>query len=135
MQNFTGVIIEESLEDKSVLDKVKIVSTKVEQVIERHRTPWVKQWTLHTVEVPAEKARELAEEISQALESEHPWYADYKTNTEHYIIFRNKVFLIDRTKKGAYKPATEYGVSIGIPDYQVDFDDPNQIIGELDKET
>ncbi len=51
MQNFTGVIIEESLTDKSVLDEVKIIKTKVEPVTEKHQTPQVKQWTLHTVEI------------------------------------------------------------------------------------
>lgn len=133
MQNFTGVIIEESLGDKSVLGKVKIISTKVEQVIERHRTPWVKQWTLHTVEISAEQAAKMAEEISRALDSKHSWYADYKNEHEHYVIYRNRVFHIDRGKRGAYDEATKYGISVGIPDYQVDFWDAKQKIGELDK--
>ena len=51
MTNFTGVIIEESLENKDVLQKLKIIKTKVEEVTEEHKTPWVKQWTLHTVEI------------------------------------------------------------------------------------
>ncbi|MBI2641859.1 hypothetical protein HYW87_04720 [Candidatus Roizmanbacteria bacterium] len=32
MKNFNGVIIEESLENKDVLQKVKIIKTKVEEV-------------------------------------------------------------------------------------------------------
>ncbi len=43
MEPFRGTIIEESLEDKSVLSKVKITSTRVEQVVEKHKTPWIKQ--------------------------------------------------------------------------------------------
>ncbi len=123
MNVFTGVIIEESLEDKSVLDKVKIISTKVEQVVEKHKTSWVKEWTLHTVKVPAEQAGKLAEEISQALDSKHSWYANYKNDHAHYVIYKNKVFHIDRDKPGAYDEATKYGISVGIPDYQVDFAD------------
>lgn len=120
--SYKGVIIEESLTDKSVLDDVKIVSTKVEPVTEEHKTPWVKQWTLHDVEVPAEKAAEVAEKISKALDREHNWYADYKTDTEHYVIYRDKVFHItDRADKKQYDEATKYGISIGIPYYQVDF--------------
>lgn len=120
--NFGGVIIEESLIDTSVLKDVKIVSTKVEPVTEHHKTPWVKQWTLHEVEVPEEKAEGVAEKISKALDKEHDWYADFKTDKEHYVIYTGKVFHItDRTDKKQYDEATEYGISIGIPDYQVDF--------------
>lgn len=119
---FSGVIIEESLIDNSVLHDVKITSTKVEPVTEHHKTPWVKQWTLHTVEIPEDKAAEVAEKISMALDKEHDWYADFKTDTEHYVIYTGRVFHItDRTDKKQYDEATEYGISIGIPDYQVDF--------------
>jgi len=55
------------------------------------------------------------------LDSKHNWYADFKNETTHYIIFRNRVFKIDRTKKEQYDEATRYGISLGIPDYQVDF--------------
>lgn len=120
--DFEGVIIEESLTDASVLHDVEILSTKIEPVTEKHRTPWVKQWTLHTVEIPVAKATEIAEKLSKALDKEHNWYADYKTDTEHYIIYTDKVFHItDRSDKKQYDEATKYGISIGIPDYQVDF--------------
>ncbi len=123
MGNFIGVIIEESLEDKSVLDKVKITSTKVEPVIERHKTPWLKQWTLHTVEINSGEAEAIAQELSKALENKHSWYVDFKNEKIHYIIYKNKVFHIDRSKIQEYQEATKYGISIGIPDYQVDFED------------
>ena len=120
--SFKGVIIEESLTDKSVLNDVNIISTKVEPVTEHHKTPWVKQWTLHTVEIQDDKAAEVADKISKALDKDHDWYADFKTETEHYVIYTGKVFHItDRSDKKQYDEATEYGISIGIPDYQVDF--------------
>ena len=120
--NFSGVIIEESLTDKSVLDDVKIMKTEIEPVTDEHKTPWVKQWTLHDVEISADKAAEVAEKISKALDHGHNWYADFKTDKEHYVIYTDKVFHItDRADKAQYDEATAYGVSIGIPDYQVDF--------------
>lgn len=121
MEDFKGVIIEESLEDAFVLGKVKTVSTKVEPVTPEHKTPWVKQWTMHTVEIPAAQAAEVAKELSHALDSKHTWYADFKNDTHHYIVFRDKVFYVDRSSKQEYDEATKYGVSIGIPEYQVDF--------------
>lgn len=120
--NFKGVIIEESLEDKSVLKKVKILKTKIEPATEADKTPWLKQWTLHTVEVPENQAEEIAEEIRKSLETEHTaWYADYKNNSTHFIIFPEKVFKINRTSAEEYKEARDYGISLGIPEYQVDF--------------
>ena len=85
--SFNGVIIEESLTDKSVLNDANIISTKVEPVTEHHKTPWVKQWTLHTVEIPDDKVAEVADKISKGLDKEHDWYADFKTYTEHYVIY------------------------------------------------
>jgi len=120
-KEYKGVIIEESLENKEILKKVKILETKVELVTERHKTPWIKQWTLHTVEIPEEKVADIAEEISRVLDSEHDWYADFKSEDIHFIIFRNKVFRVDRTKKEQYDEVTKYGVSLGISDYQLDF--------------
>lgn len=120
--NFTGVIIEESLTDKSVLDDVKTVSIKIELITEEHKTPWVSQWTMHIVEITLEKVTAVAAKISEALDREHHWYADFKTDKEHFVIYRDKVFHItNRSDKTQYDKATAYGISIGIPDYQVDF--------------
>ena len=120
-KNYVGTIIEESLEKRDVLKKVKITRTRVEKVTEKHRTLWLKQWTLHTVEIPEDQADKIAKDISQSLDSQHNWYADFRNDSHHYIIFRNKVFFIDRRSKEQYDEAKNYGVSLGIPEYQVDF--------------
>lgn len=120
MSNFTGVIIEESLKDKKVLDDIEIVKTKVEKVTKEHKTPWLKQWTLDDVVIPEKDADKIANSLSGSLDNNY-WYADFKDEKTHYIIFPNKVFKIDRSKPEGYKAATEYGVGLGIPDYQLDF--------------
>ncbi len=119
--NYKGVIIEESLENKSVLKEVNILNTKVEEVTPKHKTPWLKQWTLHTVEIPQEKAEEVAQKISKDLENRSSWYADFKNDKLHYIIYKNKIFKVDLSNPKLYKDAKQYGISIGIPEYQVDF--------------
>ncbi len=119
--NFIGVIIEESLEKKEVLKKVKIIRTKIEKVTARHKTPWVEHWTLHTVEILENQAAPIAEELSKSLDPRHSWYADFKNNSHHYIIFRQKVFFIDRQSKKQYDEVKQYGIFLGIPAYQVDF--------------
>ncbi len=120
--NYTGVIIEESLDNLDVLKELTILSTEVEPVTERKRTPWVKQWTLHTVEIPEGKADQVANKISQDLDKVHSWYADYKNDEYHYIIYRGRIFKVDLSNPVLYRDAREYGISVGIPEYQVDFD-------------
>jgi hypothetical protein len=119
--NYSGVVIEESLADKSVLQKLKIVSTRISKVTKRHATPWIKQWTMHVVEVPAEKADEVAEELSKAIEKKHCWYADFKGPLVHYIVYSGKIFKVDRRSKEQCEEAKNYGLSLGIPEHQIDF--------------
>jgi len=52
---------------------------------------------------------------------QNAWYADFKNKSFHYIIFCNKIFKVDRSKPGQYNSVTKYGLSLGIPDYQLDF--------------
>jgi dephospho-CoA kinase len=119
--NYKGVVIEESLEDNSILKDIKIIKTKVEKVTPKHKTPWISKWTLHSIEVPEKQAEEIADRISKVLDSKHNWYADFKNNKLHFIIFKNKVFCVDIHSKEQYDKAKEYGISLGIPEYQVDF--------------
>lgn len=120
---YKGVIIEESLVNKSVLSKIKIESTKIEPITPEHKTPWLKQWTLRNVLIDEKAANEIAEEISKSFDYSHgsAWYADFKNDKTHYIIFKDKIFKIDRSKLEEYQKATDYGISLGIPEYQVDF--------------
>ena len=119
--NYKGIIIKESPENKDVLEKISILDTKVEKVTKNHQTPWIKQWTLHTVEILENQADKVAKELSTSLDSEHSWYADFKNDKFHYIIFRNKIFKVDRSKPEQYSDVTKYGLTLGIPDYQLDF--------------
>ncbi|MBI4426289.1 MAG: hypothetical protein HY567_01825 [Candidatus Kerfeldbacteria bacterium] len=121
--NYRGTIIEESLENKEVLKSVNILETKVKRATEHEKTPWLKQWTFHTVEIPPERAKEVAMMLSHSLDQQHQssWYADFKNDTEHIIIFRNKIFRLDRSKPHEYAAVTAYGMKRGIPEHQLDF--------------
>ena len=120
--NYKGVIIEESLENKDVLQDVAILSTKVEQVTEKYHTPHLKQWTLHTVEVPEDRGEDIAEKLSEVLDTRHVnWYADFRNKQFHYIIFKNKIFKVDRSNPNEYEEAKRCGISLGIPEYQLTF--------------
>ena len=119
MKKYRGVIIEESLRDKKVLDSVNILSTKAEQVTPRHQTPDLQQWAFHHVEVDARRAMNIARDFGKSLRNK--WYADFDNGQEHYIIFQSRVFKIDMKKQEQYDEARAYDIALGIPEYQVDF--------------
>lgn len=118
--SYRGVVIEESLIDKSVLEKLTIVETRVEPVTAEHGTPWLTRWTLHTVEVPDDEARGVADLIAEVLGPDS-WYADFGDDQTHFVVFPHGVFVVDRSDPGHYRAVVEYGLSLGIPDYQLDF--------------
>lgn len=119
--NYEGVIIQESLIDTRVLGSLTILKTDVEDVTVRHKTPWIKQWTLHSVAIRNYQADNVAETLSQTLDPEHAWFADFKNKDFHYIIFRNKAFKVDRSKPEQFQEVRKFGITIGIPDYQLNF--------------
>jgi len=119
--NFKGILIEESLEDKSILKTLTILGTTIEKVTTENNTPWLKKWTLHAIEVTENHAMLTAEKISRALDKNHPWYADYKNDEYHFIIFKKKIFVVDLKKKEEYGEVKKYGLSQGIAESQLDF--------------
>ena len=121
--DFEGVIIAESLSDAAVLGQVQVLGMQVDPVTPEHRTPWLVQWTLHTVRVSETRAPEVAEALSHAIDAAHAtsWYADFKNETHHYVIYYDRVFLIDRRSPEEYAEAVAYGIDRGLPEHQADF--------------
>lgn len=125
--SYKGVIIEESLSDKNLLKEVEILDTEIEQVTTRMNTPELKQWTLHTVEISDSNVEKFAEKLSKVLLKEpSSWYADYKNDSYHFIVFPSKIFKVDLKNPELYSEARKYGISIGIPAHQVDFAPENK---------
>lgn len=118
--DYEGTIIEESLKRKTVLRAVDIAGTKIEPVTEAHKTPWLKQWTLHAVVIPSDKAEAVAKQLSKSLDGNY-WYVDFKNDTTHYIVFPGRVFRVNRSRPAEYDAAVAHGHTLGIPEYQLDF--------------
>jgi len=119
MNNYHGDIIEESLENKDILKKLNIIATRVEKVVDKHQTPWLSRWTLDAIEVEDNEADNLATKLSKALEARHGWYIDYRNDVYHYVIFKDRVFKLDRRKKTDYEEMIKYGLSKGTPNHQL----------------
>lgn len=108
---YSGTIISESLSDPKILDSLKIISSRVTD----DENPQ-DRWHLYSVEV-SEKEIEL---ISKNLESTK-WYAHFWQGNKIIAVFKDKTFTFLKDKKGTWKPAIDYGLSIGIPKQQLDF--------------
>lgn len=122
MKKYSGCIIEESLTNKDVLKEFIITRTNVEKVTEESNTPDLDVWTMHIVEIVENKIESIVPLLSKSIDGSRKnggWYTDLKSDDWHYIIFSGKVFKVDRSSGEQYEQAKEYGMSIGIPEYQL----------------
>lgn len=104
---YQGTIIENSLADKSVLNRVQITRT------------WnSSKWILHDVLVSEEQFEALKNSLADG-----PWYMHFwiPGNDEVKVIYRDKIFTIMHSDKSTWKEAVEHGKRLGIPEEQLDF--------------
>lgn len=102
-----ATIVDQSLYDKSILDKLQVEKTYPSGA-----------WMLHDVLIDESMILDLA----KALES-GPWYihAWQPGQDSVKVVFKNRIFEIQHSDKATWKEALEYGKSIGIPEEQLDF--------------
>ncbi|MDQ5949232.1 MAG: hypothetical protein QG589_358 [Patescibacteria group bacterium] len=112
MEIYKGSIVEESLEDNLILNHFIITGVHItddENVNER--------WHIYDVEVNKNQIIEL----SKCIKSEK-WYAHFwSTNKDIIAVFRDKLFEFNHEDKESWRDAVAYGISIGIPEEQLDF--------------
>ncbi|PIN92990.1 hypothetical protein COU61_01120 [Candidatus Pacearchaeota archaeon CG10_big_fil_rev_8_21_14_0_10_35_13] len=109
-REYKGTIIEESLEDNRVLNKLDIRKLRVT----KERNP-ADRWHLFSVFVTKKEIIKFSKKIKQG------WYMHFWKRREVIVIFKNKRFEFDYDNKESWKPAIEYGISLGIPKKQLDF--------------
>lgn len=104
---YTGTIVENSLDDKAILKKLRINKTWQDE-----------DWILHSVSVDENQLTELSHSINNG-----PWYIHVwkEGQDEVQVIFKDKIFHIQHSDKSTWNDAIEYGKSIGIPENQLDF--------------
>lgn len=119
--NYKGVIIEESLTDNSIIKELNVIQKEVSKTTAREKTPWLNKWSLYTVEIEEKEIDKYAERLSKLIDNEHcsDWYCDFRNNTYHYVIFKDKFFKLNRGNKKDYKEMREYAINLGLPEYQL----------------
>jgi hypothetical protein len=102
-----GTIVENSLNNKDILNKVKIEKTYNSG-----------NWVLHDVFVDENQIPELQKHLSSG-----PWYVHLweQGKDDIKVVFKEKVFDIKFRDKSTWQDAIAYGKSIGIREEQLDF--------------
>jgi hypothetical protein len=105
MNTYQGTIIEQSLTDADILKILKVIKTWTDE-----------DWILHDVVVTEEDISHIQRSLIEG-----PWYVHVWHDNEMVIIFKEKIFRVDRFDTGTWNDAIAYGLSIGVPREQLDF--------------
>lgn len=116
---YTGLVLEESLKDKSVLNSVTVVKTETWNVGNAEGNQ-PKVWHAVSIEGPQQEAGKISEMLSRSLKSPG-WYTNLSTDSDIYVIFPDKVFEYQKGDQEKRNQAIEYGRKIGIPESQLDW--------------
>lgn len=110
MSEYHGILVEEGLKDKSILNKMSILGKRVADV----------DFTLLRVGVEEENIKEIIGLVQKNLVTEPVYYAHFYRDGRLIVIFPERIFKIT-PDRSTWKEAVEYGKSVGIPEEQLDF--------------
>ena len=100
-----GTIVENSLANKSVLVDLQIVKTRTDE-----------DWILHDVVINESQI----ESIQKSL-SEGPWYVHFWEGDNIVVVYKDKIFNIQKSDTSTWSEAIQYGKNLSIPEEQLDF--------------
>ena len=112
---YIGTIIEESLEDNRILNDFRILNVR----ITNEENP-ADRWHLYKVEATQEQLQKLSSVLKPEKWYAHFWSGDQKGD-KMIVVFRDKTFTQKVGEKNTWKPAIQYGLSVGTPKEQLDF--------------
>jgi len=104
-----GVIIEESLEDKSLLKLARIIGTS-SSTLEAEEEKGSLHF--HKVEVDDAAKNEFVDKAKRSIKNS--WYIHICRGETMVVIFTGKVFEFTKAQKDKLEQARSYGLSIGI---------------------
>jgi hypothetical protein len=102
---YKGVVIKESLKNPGILADFKTLKIQTDE-----------DWHIYWV-MADEKALALVQENMAA----GPWYAHFANGVRGAVVFKDRIFRVDAADKSTWGAAIGYGISIGIPPEQMDF--------------
>ena len=115
-----GVLLKESLADDSPLDRVQVMSTNLLR-IDNIVPPQPRWWTEVFFEADADGADLILQRFSEQLRPS--WYIHCWTDSHTFVAFAGKVFKYARGDQAARDKVIEYGLSVGVPRHQLDWEE------------
>ena len=109
-----GVIVEESLKDKSLLKLVRIIDTEKEKLEGEDRV-----MIFHKIEVEDNKKDEFVEKAIKAIKK--GFYIHLVKDKVMYVLFKGVMYRFSRGSP-ELEEARKHGKSIGIPEEQMPFE-------------
>ena len=110
--SYKGIIIENSLRDKSVLNQIKTLNDKTE--IQDGEV-----WHLRLVEVDEDNIDNTSKTLQELLKES--WYIHFFNDRLLVVIFNDKIFKLDVNDPDSWLEAVKHGISQGILEEQLDF--------------
>jgi hypothetical protein len=139
---FRGRLLAESLRLGSDLTVPDLTLTRIGQrdVSSSAADSQPSVWTFVDFELPDHRADELAAQLARTLRPDGGWYADFRSEAEHVVVFAGKAFRYRVGDRDALHEAQEHGRSVGVPEHQLDWegrtkparDDSQSATGEWD---
>lgn len=109
-REYTGTIVEESLEDNRILNDFEIMKIRISE----EENP-EDRWHLYTVKITQEEVSKLSQQMKSG------WYAHFWRSKDVIAVFKDRIFAFNYDNKSSWKEVVEYGLSVGIPEKQLDF--------------
>ncbi len=109
--NWKGCIVEESLTDNRVLNDLKIEKVRITKEEDSNA-----RWHIYNTIVTEDQIKLLHKKLKDK------WYMHFWKEDEMTVLFQDKKFVLDINDKESWKNAVDYGLSLGIPKEQLDFE-------------
>ena len=109
-KDYTGIVVEESLNDNRVLNKLDIKKIRISDDEDAED-----RWHMYEVMVEEKEIMELSKHIIG------DWYMHFWKNREIIAVFKDKTFTFNYDDKNTWNEVLKYGRKIGIPEEELDF--------------
>jgi hypothetical protein len=118
---FAGNLLAESLRKETPLDAVPLTVRRIWRADDGD--PSANQpltWTFIAFEIADDAAEPLAEALARVIEP-GPWYCDFRSEQETFVVFADRVFRYPRGDQSARQEAERHARSVGVPEAQIDW--------------
>ncbi len=117
-----GVLIAESLRTGARLEGVTLTVRRITRDDDGDTDAGQPlTWTFIEFEAALEEAERLAAALSRALDKKLGWYCDFRSPTETFVVFAERVFRYPRGDRVGRSEAEAHARSMGVPESQLDW--------------